>query len=140
MDEQGGLEGITYERRITIQLPASEGQFIMRKADWFRIERNLSNIDEPIPWLQIVYSLFFGIAISTGLSWVLILNDVNLPPYVSPLYVCVVGFSVILGLVCLYLDSKLSSSRKKDIKKILDDMGEIEKVIPQFHNQDHTHG
>lgn len=125
-------ESITFTQQLSIRPPTSEEHFILNVSDWVRLRRNIEEIRIPLPWLQIVYSLFMGISISTGLSWVLVINNAELPAYVSPFFQCVAGASFIIGCVCLYLDFTSGKTRMRDVNKILADMEDVENVTPQL--------
>lgn len=130
MDED--VQSLTWTRSEPVGVPTSNGVFIMRIMEWKRLKRNLSEITLPIPWLQIVYSLFIGFFLSTLLSTVLVYYTEGLPSWVLPLYVIATISSILLGIICALLDRQTKRVQKNDVDRILNDMDDIERTVPQL--------
>ena len=132
MDQQPSSEEVLNwkrEEHIAVPSPNREKRMAIRCSDWERLKRRLSRIVDPVPRPSIVYSILFGIAASSGLSIIPIAASQGLPPWVTPLYACVCAFSLLCGGVFVWVDRKVRSGRKSELRDIEADMNDIESMF-----------
>lgn len=74
----------TQERRIVLPSEDSETLLPIRKADWERVKRRLSEIPRTTSWLSRAYSIFFGISGTAAFSTIPLFSLHDVPPWVIP--------------------------------------------------------
>src|SRR5687767_11195978 len=74
---------------ISVPVSDSERRYAIRKADWERLKRNLSECTDESSSLPVWYSILFGVSGSAGLSIFPIAITKDLSPWVTPLYVII---------------------------------------------------
>lgn len=134
MSDEQGTEQLYWQRREQVGVPTDDRVFLLRTLDWVRIRRNLSQVTTTIPWLQIFYSLFIGVGISTWLSLPILSTAQGLSPYVIPLYQIVTIFSFVVSGSFILLDRQNIAQRRNDVNRIEDDMKSIEQTIEELRN------
>jgi hypothetical protein len=117
--------------KITIDSPVitptadSQMFYAVRQLDLKRIQRNLEKIrKQPFPF-SIIYSLFFGITVTAGLTTIPLAYAQGLSPWVIPLYVVITVASGVCGGVFLALDLHFRNQRKEEASEVETDMNDI---------------
>ena len=130
MNQQSPHEqALNWQREESIAVPSRdrEKRMAVRYSDWGRLTRRLSRVlATPVLKLSVVYSIFFGISASSGLSIIPIATSQGLPSWVTPLYACVCIFSLVCGCIFVYVDRRVRSGMESDIQEIRTDMKDIE--------------
>jgi len=129
---------LNVDRKETIYTASAdyEERDAIRRADWARIKRNIEYLERNKPTkLSIWYSILFGVAGSFGVSIYPIAKTQGLPAWVAPLYGCVCFFSLLVGVILVFLEKRLKTSEKSEKDEILTDMTEIENGFPQKRGQ-----
>ena len=117
------------EEQITVPSPARERRIAIRYRDWERLKRRLSQVTYPISKLSIVYSVLFGVAASSGLSIIPIMESWGLLSWMTSFYVCVFVSSLLNGCVLFWFDCGVRSQRRSELLEIKNEMKEIEDVF-----------
>lgn len=119
---------IKYTEEGTVTVPSGEGEAKLgiRRADWERIKRLISNIPPETNVHQIVYTILFSIAGAIAISLIPIHSNPNLSPWVFPLYALFAFFSFIVAVIFCILDKTRRGTKTNHIETIQKDMGEIE--------------
>jgi len=115
---------INREEIIEFPLEETEVRRPIRKADWNRLKRNISNIPSEVSILQIVYSILFGFGGSSALSTLHINPDEQ--PWLFSIYLCLSIFSIGVAAIFVAVHRGLKKSKvgyienvvKKDIEDI----------------------
>lgn len=131
MEQQASSKEVLNWRReepIAVPGPDRERRMAIRYSDWKRLRRRLSRVADPIPRLSVAYSVLFGIAASSGLSIIPIAISYGLS-WVTSLYICICGFSLLCGCVFVWIDRKVHLARCSDLEDIEADMEEIESMF-----------
>ena len=121
---------ISINRSFSIAVPSEDSDVCMaiRRLDWERINKRLSVVKKSKSKLPIIYSIFFGIAASFGVSIIPLASSEGLPAWVIPLYICVFIFSLITAFVFVYVDNKNKTNEDQNIQYILEDMESVKKL------------
>ena len=114
------------DESIDLPIPESEGRLAIRHQDWRRLKTRIQCVENRGANLPIIYSILFGVSGSAGLSIIPLQATKDLPAWVVPLYVCIFIFSLICGLVFVFVERGLKSTRRTDKEAIIDEMVEIE--------------
>jgi hypothetical protein len=131
MSEQtpaGQVFNVVREEQISVPAPATERRMGVRCLDWERIKNRISEVDikEPVSILQQAYFFLFAVAVTAGLSIMIVLP---LGPWITSVYSCVSVFSLVCGIIFVFLDRKFYSEKKSELKKIVMEMEIIEKTF-----------
>ena len=131
MGEPAGGEPINWNQstQIAVPAPATEARVAIRRLDWARIRRNLLRCNTPQPTLSVWYAIFFGFSASSFLSIAPIAVTKDLPAWVLPAYILTAFFSLVLGIVLVWLDRRLNQQRRSQIADLDADMDEIERTF-----------
>jgi hypothetical protein len=114
------------EESIDLPMPESEGRLAIRHQDWNRIKTKIQRFDTKGSSLPVIYSVLFGVAGSAGLSIIPISSTKDLSPWVTPFYVLLLIFSLLCGLVFVFVERRLKLSDRTLQTDIFDEMCEIE--------------
>jgi hypothetical protein len=131
MSEPSGGEQINWNQStpIAVPTPTTEARVAIRRLDWSRIRRNLLRCNEPQLSLSVWYSIWFGFSASSSLSIAPIAVTKDLPVWVLPAYILTTLFSLLLGIVLVWLDKRLNRQRRSQIIDLDTDMDEIERTF-----------
>lgn len=124
--------------KITKSLPheislASEECLAIRKTDWNRIKRLSSEIEPPSKVLNTIYSVLFGISITSLFSWLTLPS--NSPSWMNPTFIIGAISSLLLGGVIFYLEQTFSKKTHGDAINLTKDMNEIDKSFQNNKNK-----
>jgi hypothetical protein len=97
----------------------------VRLSDWLRIKRSLSSISEPLPKLQIAYSLMLGFSFSQ-LAQTLEGFSTGLLSSTIIVYALATLFSFLSAVAFVVADMKVRSERGCQIKAVVADMTDVE--------------
>lgn len=114
------------EAPILYPSPEKEARILMRKADFDRLKRLLVNIRPEPKFLRTTYAICFGVAGTALFSIYPIHKIPQKSPWLLPIYICSMGFALLLAIILLCVDKNLTKSKTIDIKLIQEDMEEIE--------------
>lgn len=114
------------EESIDLPIPESEGRLAIRHQDWTRIKTKIQRVDNKASSLPIIYSILFGVAGSAGFSIIPISNTKDLPAWVTPFYILACVFSLLCGLVFVFVDRRLKLRDQTAQTDIFEEMCEIE--------------
>lgn len=117
---------IKSERPTVTEYPAEETRKAIRREDWNRIKRLVSNIRPEPKFLRTAYSAFFGAAITAGATIIPIHYVPQIPHWFLLIYIYFAGFALVLGIILLLVDIYNTSSKSTDLKSLRIDMQEIE--------------
>lgn len=107
---------------------SNEELFEMRKSDWRRCKRMIRRVPKKSKIFSIIYSIFFGAALTSSLTLVPLYNIENLHPSIIPFYIIFTFFSFGFALVTFLIDKKNSKLIGDRTKEIEEEMKEIEKL------------
>lgn len=117
---------ITISEQIALPARGTERRLAIRQSDWSRIQRRMKSAKQPLPWLQIAYSILFGISATAAVSIVSVVQANGLAAWVTPGYIIGTIAALVLALIVLALDVKTNSQVVSEIEDCIDDMAEIE--------------
>lgn len=123
---------LNYKKDETVYLPSDDGCYSIRKFDWSRIKRKVDNTGKKVNIdFKLFYSILYGVGGSAGLSIIPIAFADKLPSWVTPLYVIITLFSVGIAIILTVMDSKVKKNKEIDLKEIITEMEEVEKMFPK---------
>ncbi len=109
--------------------PSAEVRIGIRRADWNRINRQISNVPSETKICQIIYIILFSIAGTVGVSLIPIHSNSNLAPWVFPLYMWFAIFSLFVAGVFCFQSKRERQARTDPIQNIKKDIEEIENAF-----------
>lgn len=102
----------------------------IRKSDWARIKRQISQIESPMPKLEVIYSILFGFAGSSTLS-AFSFGAEGKSPLLTELFSVLAVFSFVSAFLFAWVERKITPLRKTALSEIQQDMTEVESVFGQ---------
>lgn len=123
------MTSVEFKSRNKIDIAGPEDQMGMKKRDWERIKKMILEIPHPSNKIAVVYSIFFGIVISTGVSIIPLTSISNLASWIIPTYVAVTVSAFIIGLILVGVEIYIKKKEKTCTDAIKAEMKEVEKLI-----------
>jgi hypothetical protein len=108
-----------------------EPRVVVRRSDWQRIKGALASVSAARPNLAVWYALAFGVAAATGASVLPVAAARDLPPWVTPMYVCVALSSGIVGGVLVWLERTIGGAIRARLQDVELEMSEAEHVLEE---------
>ena len=122
---------VTRDMAITVPSGDSESCMAIRRYDWERISRRLLQLKDSDSKLPIVYSILFGVAVSSGVTIIPLTSSEGLPSWITPFYMCLFIFSLICAGVFVVVDKKIKTDGESNVQDILNDMELVENLYSQ---------
>jgi hypothetical protein len=131
MGEPSGGEPINWNptTQISVPTPGTETRLAIRRPDWSRIRRNLARCKESQFNLSGAYWFLFGSAVSIGATIYPLQLTTGLPVWVMPLYISATVFTLVLGVVLVFVNKYQIQQRQFYIEDVEADMDEIERAF-----------
>lgn len=122
---------LKYNQEETITFPSKEGEakLAIRRADWNRIKRLISNIPPITNIYQIVYSILFSIAGAVAISLHPIYTNPDAAAWIFPLYMWLAIFAFVVAVIFCILGKTMHRTRTNYIQNIQEDIDEIEQTF-----------
>lgn len=114
---------------IVLPPPSAEERIGIRRVDWNRIKRLISDVPSETKICQIIYTILFSTAGALGVSLIPIHSNPNLAPWVFPLYMWFAIFSLFVAVVFCFLSKREQQARTDRIQNIQTDIEEIENAF-----------
>ena len=111
-----------------IMLLENEEYLSIRRIDWDRIKRRVSNIYPQSKLLSNAYSILFGLGTSTLITTISLKNVANLDSWIMPLLIIVTLFSIFVACILLILEKKGFKGREDSVEDVKKDFSEIESM------------
>jgi len=116
---------IAQQQSILFPSPEQESRMAIRKSDWARIKRELSEIDKPVPKLEVIYSVLFGFTGSSTISAFSFAGE-GKSPALTELFSLLGIFSFVAACLFVWVDHKIAPLKKSALTGIQQDMTEVE--------------
>ncbi|GEM_PF-6454446 len=119
---------LSYEPKVSITVPSpdQEACFLMRWANWDRLERDLKRAPLQSGMFRDLGFTLLGLAVPTALSAITVIpQSMGLPAWMTTLYWCVATGAFVDFILCMIFDKLTKSTSADYIKHILSEMQEM---------------
>lgn len=107
---------------------SNEEMFEMRKSDWERCKRMVKRIPKQSKLFSSIYSISFGVGVTSGLTIIPLYSIENLNSFIMPFYIIFTIFAFLFGIIIFIIDKKNFRSVKDKVEEIKEEMDEIDKL------------
>lgn len=118
-------DGIEVTQKYALKSPKMENSFPIKETDWLHIKNKISDMAQAVRWATWIANLLFGIVASATIALIFTPAEAKsaIPNFSFLMTVTIVG-SLVIGLLCLYIDhlisSKIPESTKKNLLEIME--------------------
>lgn len=115
-------------REEVIYSAADTDCYSIRVFDWNRLKGLATRSQQKRINLQIIYSILYGIAGTTGFSIIPLTYSEGIPNWVVPLYVLITIFSFFFAVILTFMDRYDTGKKVSDLDEIKAHMEDIERL------------
>jgi len=114
--------------QVEVLMPSSgsEARIGIRRSDWQRIKTDVSRLDKPIPKLEVIYAILFGIAGTSALSIPIAYSEKNPPNWLLSFYVDAFIVSLAIGIALVVIGTWVRKMKKQQVGDCVSNMQTIE--------------
>jgi hypothetical protein len=119
---------LVWARSENIAIPsvARDDRLAMRRADWNRIKRCISQCKQPSDTMQIIYSILAGFSGSAALTLITLIFTEKKPAWAIPMFICLTIFSAVSAVALWKSDQQSGNKFVIQLSAIREDMADIE--------------
>ena len=120
------MNNFKFTQDYVIYSPKKQGVYPVQEMDWNRLKNMIQNIIPERKIYNILYSLFFGIFISSLFSIISLSPLNNLPTWLLPTNFSICISSLVIGISLVIIDMQQKKIIRFNSRYIIDEMKKIE--------------